>query len=74
MVFMPCSEPENTPQATRVRIGKDGGLSIPATFRKALGLKGGDEVILHWKDDELRITPMKRRMEWTQRRREAKCK
>ena len=52
----------------RVRINENGRVVIPAAFRKALGIKPGDEVILRFEDDELRITTMKRRIERAQRR------
>ncbi len=57
---------DNAPQQATVRLGKDGGLLIPLAFRKALGVKIGNEVILYWKDGELRITTMKRRIERAQ--------
>jgi AbrB family looped-hinge helix DNA binding protein len=41
---------------------------IPASFRKALGLHAGDEIVLRIEDDELRITTLKRRLERAQRR------
>ena len=53
---------------TRTRINENGRLVIPASYRKALGIKAGDEVILRMEDDELRITTMKRRIERAQRR------
>jgi len=51
----------------RLRINENGRVVIPAAFRKALGIKAGDEVILRIEDDELRITTMKRRIERAQR-------
>jgi AbrB family looped-hinge helix DNA binding protein len=56
-----------TPE-TRVRINENGRVVIPAAFREALGIKPGDEIILRFEDDELRITTMKRRIERAQRR------
>ena len=53
---------------TRTLVNDSGRLVIPAPFRKALGIKAGDEVILRMEDDELRITTMKRRLERAQRR------
>jgi AbrB family looped-hinge helix DNA binding protein len=53
---------------TRMRMNENGRIVIPAPYRKALGLKVGDEVILRMEDDELRITTMKRRLERAQRR------
>jgi AbrB family looped-hinge helix DNA binding protein len=53
---------------TRTRVNENGRVVIPASYRKALGIKAGDEVILRMEDDELRITTMKRRIERAQRR------
>ena len=52
----------------RLRINENGRVVIPAAFRKELGIKPGDEVILRLDDGELRITTMKQRMERAQRR------
>jgi AbrB family looped-hinge helix DNA binding protein len=51
---------------TRTRVNENGRVVIPASYRKALGIKAGDEVILRMEDDELRITTMKRRIERAQ--------
>jgi AbrB family looped-hinge helix DNA binding protein len=53
---------------TRARVNENGRVVIPASYRKALGIKAGDEVFLRMEDDELRITTMKRRIERAQRR------
>jgi AbrB family looped-hinge helix DNA binding protein len=53
---------------TRMHVNENGRVVIPASYRKALGIKAGDEVILRMEDDELRITTMKRRIERAQRR------
>jgi len=53
---------------TRTRINQNGRVVIPASFRKALGIKTGDEVVLRLDDNELRITTVKRRLEQAQRR------
>ena len=55
-------------QETRQRVNENGRVVIPASFRKALGIQAGDEVVLRMEDDELRITTMKRRIERAQRR------
>ena len=52
---------------THIRINENGRVVIPASYRKALGIKPGDEVILRMEDGELRITTMKRRIERAQR-------
>jgi AbrB family looped-hinge helix DNA binding protein len=48
---------------TFARLAENGRIVIPASYRKALGIRVGDEVILRMEDDELRITTMKRRLE-----------
>ena len=48
-------------------MNENGRLVIPAEFRRALGICAGDEIILTWKDDEIRITTMKKRIERAQR-------
>jgi len=52
---------------TRQRVNENGRVVIPASFRKALGIKIGDEVVLRMEDDELRITTLRRRVERAQR-------
>lgn len=52
---------------TRTRVNENGRVVIPASFRKALGINAGDEVVLRIEDDELRITTLKRRLERAQR-------
>jgi AbrB family looped-hinge helix DNA binding protein len=51
----------------RARINENGRIVIPASFRKALGINAGDEVVLRLDDDELRITTIKQRIERAQR-------
>lgn len=55
------------PEEARLKVNANGRVVIPAEFRKALGIKAGDEIILGWDDDEIRITTMKRRIERAQR-------
>jgi AbrB family looped-hinge helix DNA binding protein len=52
----------------RLRINENGRVVIPASFRKALGIKAGDEVVVRLEDDELRITTLKNRIGRAQRR------
>ena len=40
---------------TRMRVNENGRVVIPASFRKRLGIRIGDEVVLQIEDDELRI-------------------
>jgi AbrB family looped-hinge helix DNA binding protein len=51
----------------RMRVNENGRVVIPASFRKALGINIGDEVVLRIEHDELRITTLKRRLERAQR-------
>jgi AbrB family looped-hinge helix DNA binding protein len=53
---------------TRMRVNENGRVVIPASFRKALGIEVGDEVVLRIEDDELRITTQQRRIRRAQRR------
>ena len=39
----------------KTKISKDGRLVIPAEYRKALGLKPGDEVVMVLEEGELRV-------------------
>lgn len=52
---------------TRMRVNESGRMVIPASFRKALGINAGDEVVLRIEDDELRITTLKARLKRAQR-------
>jgi AbrB family looped-hinge helix DNA binding protein len=38
-----------------VRLGQSGRISIPAAYRRSLGLRPGDELILQLEEDSLRI-------------------
>ena len=51
---------------TRMRVNQNGRVVIPASFRKALGINVGDEVVLRIEDDELRITTLRRRIQRAQ--------
>ncbi len=52
---------------TRMRVNENGRLVIPASFRKRLGIRVGDDVVLRIEGDELRITTLKRNIERAQR-------
>ncbi|MDP2661452.1 MAG: AbrB/MazE/SpoVT family DNA-binding domain-containing protein [Dehalococcoidia bacterium] len=39
----------------KTRMSKDGRLVVPATLRKALGIKPGDEVVIIVEEGELRV-------------------
>lgn len=54
-------------QRASMRVNENGRVVIPASFRKRLGIRVGDEVVLRIEDDELRITTLKRNIERAQR-------
>ena len=60
---------ENMTEQTeiRTRVNENGRVVIPASFRKALGINVGDQIVLRIEDDELRITTVQRRVERAQR-------
>ncbi len=51
----------------RLRINENGRVVIPASFRKALGINPGDEVILRLEDDEIRLSTLRSRLERARR-------
>jgi AbrB family looped-hinge helix DNA binding protein len=53
---------------TRLRVSQNGRVVIPASFRKALGIEIGDEVLLSLQDNELRITTQQARIRRAQQR------
>lgn len=53
-------------QRANMRVNENGRVVIPASFRKRLGIRVGDEVVLRIEDDELRITTLKRNIERAQ--------
>ena len=50
----------------RMRVNENGRVVIPATFRAALGIDAGDELVMRIEDKELRITTLKNRIERAQ--------
>ena len=46
-------------QEYKTKINENGRLVIPASFRKALDIKSGDEVILRFEENELHISSTK---------------
>jgi len=51
----------------RTKVGENGRLVIPSTFRKALGIDRGGEVILHLDQDGIQITTTRLRIARAQR-------
>ena len=51
----------------RLKISENGRISIPAAFRRELGVQPGDELIAHVEDGELRITSPKLALERARR-------
>jgi AbrB family looped-hinge helix DNA binding protein len=54
-------------ETARTRVNQNGRIVIPASFRRALDINAGDEVVLRIEDDELRVSTMKRRIERARR-------
>jgi AbrB family looped-hinge helix DNA binding protein len=46
-------------EEVRARINESGRVVIPASFRRALGIRGGDEIVLRLEDDEIRLATWK---------------
>jgi AbrB family looped-hinge helix DNA binding protein len=42
-------------QEQRIRIGEGGRVIIPASYRKALGVQPGDELVIRLQNGELRL-------------------
>ena len=51
----------------RARVNENGRVVIPAAFRKRLGIRAGDELVLRIEDDELRISTLGRNIARAQR-------
>lgn len=47
---------------SHARINENGRVVIPAEFRRNLGIKAGDTVVLRIENDELRITTLQQRL------------
>ena len=45
-------------QSVRTRLDRHGRVVIPAAYRKALGIKAGDEVTVRLDDGEIRIVTL----------------
>jgi AbrB family looped-hinge helix DNA binding protein len=51
----------------RVRLGENGRISIPAAYRRELGMRTGDELIMHVEDGEIRLVSPKQALERARR-------
>jgi AbrB family looped-hinge helix DNA binding protein len=47
---------------SHTRINENGRVVIPASFRRALGIRSGDTVVLRIENQELRITTLRQRL------------
>ena len=47
---------------SHTRINENGRVVIPASFRRALGIRPGETVVLRIENDELRITTLRQRL------------
>jgi len=50
------------PAESLARINQNGRVVIPASFRRALGVRSGDTLVLRIENDELKITTLRRRL------------
>jgi AbrB family looped-hinge helix DNA binding protein len=48
------------------KTGKNGRVVIPAEFRKKMGLKPGDRVVVYFEDDEIHVSTSDRIIKRTQ--------
>ncbi len=51
---------------TRTKLGQGGRLVIPVRYRKVLGLKIGDRVVVRLSEGEIRVFPARRALERAQ--------
>jgi AbrB family looped-hinge helix DNA binding protein len=51
----------------RIRMSENGRVVIPAAIRKALGIKAGDELMLHLDEDGMKLTTTRLRVARAQR-------
>ena len=54
-------------QTSHSRINENGRIVIPSSFRKILGIKPGDTLIMRIENDELRIATLRQRLAWAQK-------
>jgi AbrB family looped-hinge helix DNA binding protein len=50
----------------RLRINENGRVVLPSSFRKELGIRSGDEILLRVEQDELRISTLRGRLKRAQ--------
>ena len=50
-----------------MRMSANGRVVIPASIRKTLGIRSGDEIVLRVEDDELRIATLRNRIRQAQK-------
>lgn len=62
-----CHNGSDMTLKTSTRVNRNGRVVIPASFRKRLGIRPGDEVVLRIEGDELRITTLRRNLDRAQR-------
>jgi AbrB family looped-hinge helix DNA binding protein len=49
-------------EESHTRVNENGRVVIPASFRRVLGIKAGDTVVLRIENEELRITTLRQRL------------
>jgi AbrB family looped-hinge helix DNA binding protein len=50
------------PKESHARINENGRVVIPAEFRRDLGIRAGDTIVLRIENNELRITTLQQRL------------
>ena len=53
--------------AQRLKLGENGRISIPAAYRHELGLRPGDELLIHLEEGGIRVTSPKLALERARR-------
>jgi len=53
-------------EEARMRVNESGRVVIPSSFRKALGIRPGDEVVIRVEEGELRISTLEYRVRQAQ--------
>jgi AbrB family looped-hinge helix DNA binding protein len=53
--------------AHRVKLGDNGRISIPAAYRRQLGVRAGDELVMDIEDGEIRLASSKLALERARR-------
>jgi AbrB family looped-hinge helix DNA binding protein len=67
MIYKVTGLEKSAMSTSRLRLGENGRISIPAAYRRQLGLKPGDELIMQLDEGEIRVTSPKLAIERARR-------